>query len=211
MGEGLKVLNILADHLSTAHFISKSLAIRFVSDNPSEALIGRMVKTWLKTDGDLLEVMRTMIYSPEFWDPANFRSKIKSPFEMVASAVRAVGGDVDYAQSLNGQLNQLGEPLYRKLEPTGYSNVGADWTNSASLLARMNFGLALARGKIAGVKVAPAQFSVVLDASRIERNILLTDASPEARDAIQTGLTQQQDLGALAAGLTLGSPDFQRR
>jgi uncharacterized protein (DUF1800 family) len=211
MGEGLKVLDILADHLSTARFISRSLAIRFVSDNPSEALIGKMVKTWLKTDGDLLEVMRTMIYSPEFWDPANFRAKIKSPFEMVVSAVRAVNGDVDYAQALNGQLNQLGEPLYRKLEPTGYSNVGADWTNSASLLARMNFGMALAKGKIAGVKVDPAQFSVVVDASRIERNILLTDASPEARDAIQTGLTQQQDLGALAAGLTLGSPDFQRR
>jgi uncharacterized protein (DUF1800 family) len=151
-----------------------------------------------------------MIYSPEFWDPANFRAKIKSPFEMVVSAVRAVNGDVDYAQALNGQLNQLGEPLYRKLEPTGYSNVGADWTNSASLLTRMNLGIALAKGKIAGVKVDPAQFSVV-DASRIERNILLTDASPEARDAIQTGLTQQQDLGALAAGLTLGSPDFQRR
>jgi uncharacterized protein (DUF1800 family) len=152
-----------------------------------------------------------MIYSPEFWDPANFRSKIKSPFEMVVSGVRAVNGDVDYAQALNGQLNQLGEPLYRKLEPTGYSNVGADWTNSASLLARMNFGMALAKGKIAGVKVDPAQFSVVVDPSRIERSILLTDASPEARDAIQTGLVQQQDLGALAAGLTLGSPDFQRR
>lgn len=211
MGEGLKVLDILADHPSTARFISKSLAIRFVSDNPPEELLRKMEKTYMKTDGDLLEVMRTMIYSPEFWDPANFRSKIKSPFEMVVSAVRAVNGDVDYAQALNGQLNQLGEPLYRKLEPTGYSNVGADWTNSASLLARMNFGMALAKGKIAGVKVDPAQFSVVVDASRIERNILLTDASPEARDAIQTGLAQQQDLGALAAGLTLGSPDFQRR
>jgi uncharacterized protein (DUF1800 family) len=211
MGEGLKVLDILADHLSTAHFISRSLAIRFVSDNPPEELVAKMVRTWLKTDGDLLAVMRTMIYSPEFWDPANFRAKIKSPFEMVVSAVRAVNGDVDFAQALTGQLNQLGEPLYRKLEPTGYSNLGADWTNSASLLARMNFGMALAKGKIAGVKVDPAQFAVVVDPTRIERNILLTDASPEARDAIQTGLAQQQDLGALAAGLTLGSPDFQRR
>jgi uncharacterized protein (DUF1800 family) len=211
MGDGLKVLDILADHPSTAHFVSKSLAIRFVSDNPSEALIGSMVKTWLKTDGDLLEVMRTMIYSPEFWNPANFRSKMKSPFEMVVSAVRAVNGDIDIAQALTGQLNQLGEPLYRKLEPTGYSNTGQDWANSASLLARMNFGMALAKGKIAGVKVDPAQFAVVVDASRIERNILLTEASPEARDAIQTGLAQQQDLGTMAAGLTLGSPDFQRR
>lgn len=211
MGDALKVLDILANHPSTAHFISKSLAIRFVSDNPPEELVRKMAKTFTKTDGDLLEVMRTMIHGPEFWDKANFRSKIKSPLEMVASAVRAVNGDVDYAQSLTGQLNQLGEPLYRKLEPTGYSNVGEEWTNSASLLARMNFAMALAKGKVAGVKVDPAQFSVVMDASKIERGILMTDASPTARDAIQSGLEQQQDLGALAAGLTLGSPDFQRR
>jgi uncharacterized protein (DUF1800 family) len=211
MGDGLKVIDILAHHPSTAAFISRSLAIRFVSDDPPEELVRKMAASFLKTDGDLLEVMRTMIYAPEFWDPANFRSKMKSPLEMVASAVRAVNGDVDFAQTLTGQLNQLGEPLYRKLEPTGYSNRGADWINSASLLARMNFAVALAHGKIQGVKIDPAQFVLGLDASRIERNILLTDASPAAHDAIQTGLEQQQELGATAAGLTLGSPDFQRR
>jgi uncharacterized protein (DUF1800 family) len=211
MSDGLKVLDLLAHHPSTAHFISKSLAIRFVSDDPPETLVEKMAKTFEKTDGDLREVMRTMVRAPEFWDPANFRSKMKSPLEMVASAVRAVNGDVDFARALAGQLNQLGEPLYRKLEPTGYSNRGAEWMNSASLLARMNFGIALAQGKIGGVKVDPAQFAVVIDPSQIERNILMTDASPEARDAIQTGLAQQQQLGATAAGLTLGSPDFQRR
>ncbi len=211
MGDGLKVLDILARHPATANFISKSLAIRFVSDDPPAALVEKMAATFQKTDGDLREVMRTMLHAPEFWDPANFRAKMKSPLEMVASAVRAVNGDVDFAQNLAGQLNQLGEPLYRKLEPTGYSNRGSEWMNSASLLARMNFGIALAQGKIAGVKVDAAQFAVAVDPSRIERNILLTDASPAARDAIQTGLDQQQQLGAMAAGLTLGSPDFQRR
>jgi uncharacterized protein (DUF1800 family) len=211
MSDGLKVLDILARNPATAHFISKSLAIRFVSDNPPEELIQKMAATFEKTDGDLREVMLTMLRAPEFWDEANFRSKIKSPFEMVASAVRAVNGDVDFAQGLMNQLNQLGEPLYRKLEPTGYSNAGADWANSASLLARMNFGMALARGRIQGVKVDPAQFGIAVDASRIERNILGVDPSPAAKDAIATGLAEQQDLGALAAGLTLGSPDFQRR
>jgi uncharacterized protein (DUF1800 family) len=211
MNDGLKVLEILARHPATANFISKSLAIRFVSDNPPETLVAKMAATFEKTDGDLREVMRTMLHAPEFWDPANFRAKMKSPLEMVASAVRAVNGDVDFAQNLAGQLNQLGEPLYRKLEPTGYSNRGSEWMNSASLLARMNFGIALAQGKIAGVKVDAAQFALAVDPSRIERNILLTDASPAARDAIQTGLDQQQQLGAMAAGLTLGSPDFQRR
>jgi uncharacterized protein (DUF1800 family) len=211
MNDGLKVLDILARHPASANFISKSLAIRFVSDNPPATLVEKMAATFEKTDGDLREVMRTMIHAPEFWDPANFRAKMKSPLEMVASAVRAVNGDVDFAQNLAGQLNQLGEPLYRKLEPTGYSNRGSEWMNSASLLARMNFAIALAQGKIAGVKVDPAQFALAVDPSRIERNILLTDASPAARDAIQTGLDQQQQLGAMAAGLTLGSPDFQRR
>lgn len=211
MSDGLKVLDILARHPATANFISKSLAIRFVSDNPPETLVAKMSATFEKTDGDLREVMRTMLHAPEFWDPANFRAKMKSPLEMVASAVRAVNGDVDFAQNLAGQLNQLGEPLYRKLEPTGYSNRGSEWMNSASLLARMNFAIALVQGKIAGVKVEPAQFALVVDPSRIEHNILLTDASPAARDAIQTGLDQQQQLGSMAAGLTLGSPDFQRR
>jgi len=211
MGDGLKVLDILARNPATANFISKSLAIRFVSDNPPDKLVEKMAATFEKTDGDLREVMRTMLHAPEFWDPANFRAKMKSPLEMVASAVRAVNGDVDFAQALAGQLNQLGEPLYRKLEPTGYSNRGSEWMNSASLLARMNFGIALAQGKIGGVKVDPAQFAIVMDPSKIERSILLTDASPAARDAIQTGLDQQQQLGAMAAGLTLGSPDFQRR
>ena len=211
MNDGLKVLDILARHPSTAHFISRSLAIRFVSDNPPESLVEKMAKTFLRTDGDLREVMRTMLSAPEFWDPANFRSKIKSPFELVASALRAVSADIDYTQALNGQLNQLGEPLYRKLEPTGYSNMGADWANSASLLARMNFGMALARGKIAGVKVDAAQFAISVDAAKIEQNILGTDASPAARDVIDSGLAEQQELGAMAAGLTLGSPDFQRR
>jgi uncharacterized protein (DUF1800 family) len=211
IGDGLKVIDILSRHPSTAAFISRSLAIRFVSDDPPEKLVRKMAATFLKTDGDLLEVMRTMIDSPEFWDPANFRSKMKSPLELVVSAVRAVNGDVDFARTLTGQVNQLGEPLYRKLEPTGYSNRGADWLNSASLLARMNFAVALAHGKIQGVKIEPSQFVLRMDASGIERSILLTDASPAAHDAIQTSLEQQQELGATAAGLTLGSPDFQRR
>lgn len=211
MNDGLRVLDILARHPATAHFISKSLAIRFVADDPPETLVRKMANTFEKTDGDLLEVMRAMLAAPEFWNPANFRSKVKSPLEMVASAVRAVNGDIDFAQGLAAQLNQLGEPPYRKLEPTGYSNRGADWLNSASLLARMNFGVALALGKVPGVKVDASQFALVIDPSAIERNILMTDASPAARDAIETGLDRQRQLGAMVAGLTLGSPDFQRR
>jgi len=207
--DGFKVIDILAHHPSTAHFISKSLAIRFVSDNPPEYLVARMARTFTATDGDLREVMRTMIYSPEFWDPSNFRSKVKSPLEMVASAVRVVGGDVDYANSLTGVMNQLGEPLYRKVEPTGYSNRSTDWMNSASLLARMNFSIALAQNKIQGVKVNESQFDTA--PSVIERNLLLTAPSPDAAAAIDAGIGALRATGPSVAGLTLGSPDFQRR
>lgn len=211
--DGFKILDMLAHHPSTAHFIARSLAIRFVSDNPPESLVTKMAATFTATDGDLREVMATMLKTPEFWDPANFRSKVKSPLEMVVSAVRALDADVDFVQQMNGIMNQLGEPLYRKLEPTGYSNRSTDWMNSASLLARMNFANSLAQGKVNGVKVDASQFARSSEA--IERQILLTPPSAEARAAIEAGIAEQQaqvrQIGPLVAGLTLGSPDFQRR
>ena len=155
--DGEKVLDIVAHHVSTAHFISKKLAMRFVADDPPAALVERMAATFLKTDGDLRAVMRTMIESREFTSEGAFRSKMKSPLEMVASAARALNADIDYAFPLANQVAQLGEPLYRKQEPTGYSNSSAEWMNSAGLMARMNFALQLADNKIPGVKVDSAK------------------------------------------------------
>jgi uncharacterized protein (DUF1800 family) len=153
--DGEKVLDILARHPSTAHFISRKLAMRFVADDPPPALVNRMAQTFLKTGGDLRAVMTTMLESKEFWSVGAYRTKLKSPLEMVVSAVRAVDGDVDFASALVKQVEQMGEPLYRKQEPTGYSNAGKEWLNSAGLLARMNFSLNLANNKVAGVKVDP--------------------------------------------------------
>jgi uncharacterized protein (DUF1800 family) len=161
MNDGEKVLDIVAHHPATAHFISRKLAQRFVADDPPPALVERMAQTFLKTDGDLRAVMKTMVESKEFWSAGAYRSKMKSPLEMVASAVRAVNGDVDYAASLMQQVTQLGEPLYRKIEPTGYSNASQEWLNSAGLLARMNFALQLANNKVPGVKVETADAKVI--------------------------------------------------
>ncbi len=153
IADGEKVLDILARNPSTAHFISRKLAQRFVADDPPETLVARMAQTYLKTDGDIRAVMQTMLDSKEFWSEGAYRSKVKSPLEMVASAVRAVNGDVDFAAPLVNQLTQLGQPLYRKVEPTGYSNSSKEWLNSAGLVARMNFALQLAGNKVPGVKV----------------------------------------------------------
>ena len=157
--DGEKVLDILARHPSTAHFISRKLAIRFVADDPPPALVEHMAQTFLKTNGNLRAVMTTMLESREFWSLGAYRSKLKSPLELVASAVRAADGDVDFATGLVNQLAQMGQPLYRKQEPTGYSNSSQEWLNSAGLLARMNFAVNLASNKVQGVKVAQASGS----------------------------------------------------
>lgn len=227
MDDGLQVLNILAHHPSTAHFISLQLAKRFVADDPPPSLVNRMAASFLKYDGDLREVMRTMLRSPEFWSEGAYRAKVKTPFEMIASAVRATNADVTSAFLLSNELQKLGEPLYRKIEPTGYSSANAEWVSSAGLLDRMNFGLALAHNRVPGVKVDIAKWQAMTanDPISLARVILEQNPSAQTKSAIekalndpalQKQLTQNANAGppqapSLVAGLTLGSPDFQRR
>jgi uncharacterized protein (DUF1800 family) len=152
--DGEKVLDILATHPSTAKFISTELAQRFVADNPPPTLIDRMAKTFLDTGGDIRQVMKAMLESKEFWSQGAYRAKIKTPFEMVVSSVRALDATVTDAWALANQVGNLGEPLYRKQEPTGYSNLNSEWVNSAALLGRMNFAVQLTQNRVQGVKVA---------------------------------------------------------
>jgi len=213
--DGEKVLDILASRPATARFISKELAQRFVADNPPPELIDRMAKTFEKTHGDIREVMKTMLQSKEFFSAGAYRAKIKTPIEMIASAVRATGAQVDFAFPLAQRIGQLGEPLYRKIEPTGYSSANAEWVSSASLLGRMNFALALAQNNVPGVRVDPSRFAD--DPETTARLVLFTDPTAQTRDAIARALADQKTnhpnaaTSSLVAGLVLGSPDFQRR
>ena len=170
IADGEKVLDLLARHPSTAHFLSRKLAMRFVADDPPASLVDRMAQTFLKTDGDLRAVMKTMLESKEFWSVGAFHTKIKSPLELVASAIRAANGDIDYARSLTDAVAQMGEPLYRKLEPTGYSNAGSPWLNSAALVARMNFAVNLADNKVPGVKVDSSATGVALGSPEFQKH-----------------------------------------
>jgi uncharacterized protein (DUF1800 family) len=199
MQDGEMVLDILASHPSTAKFISRKLAQRFVADNPPQALVDKMAKTFLTKKGDIREVMKVMLMSKEFWSEGAYRAKVKTPFEMVASAVRAVDANVDDAYALANQIGQLGEPLYRKQEPTGYSNLNADWVNSAALLGRLNFALNLTQNKVPGVKV---------DALRFE-SLSVHDLSAQTQATIDKATKDKQP--ATIAGLMLGSPEFQRK
>jgi uncharacterized protein (DUF1800 family) len=210
MDDGEQVLDILARHPSTAHFISQELAQRFVADNPPESLVNKMAQTFLSSNGSIREVMRTMLASKEFWSQGAYRSKVKSPFEMVASSARALDANVIDGWALANQVGTLGEPLYRKLEPTGYSNLNSEWINSASLLGRMNFALQLAQNHVESVKVDVARFGD--DPSEVAKALMFRAMSPETRAAIDQALQdKKQKNPALVAALVIGSPDFQKK
>ncbi len=228
--EGQEMIEVLAHHPSTAHFISKKLAMRFVSDTPPDALVDRMAQTFLKTDGDIREVLRTMYDSPGFWAPTTVRAKVKTPLEFIASAVRATGADVTNAQPLVQTLNQMGMPLYGAQPPTGYSMKAETWVNSAALLNRMNFALRFTSGRMPGVQFAPDKVlggdnptdpSAAI--ARLEQALLSGQVSQQTHDTILKQMNDPQVTGRMLddpnrpvnvgviAGLILGSPEFQRR
>ena len=144
--DGKQVLDILAKHPSTAKFIATKLVRRFVSDDPPAALVARAAERFRKTDGDLREVMRTILLSKEFLSPAAFGAKVKTPFEFVVSAVRATGADPGDARTLVPMVNQLGMPLYQCQPPTGYKDTADAWINTGALVERMNMAVRFARG-----------------------------------------------------------------
>lgn len=208
--DGLKVIDILAHHPSTAKFISRELAQRFVADNPPQALVDRMAQTFMKTDGDLRAVLETMFTSPQFFSEGAWEAKIKSPFEMVVSAVRAVGGEATDTYALTQKIADMGEPLYSKIEPTGYPNTGDLWLSTVNAIGRMNFSVALATGQVPGVTVDPAHIPSN-DFPSIARSLLGRDASTQTQNAIEHGLDGKEQSPQFIASLVLGSPDFQRR
>jgi uncharacterized protein (DUF1800 family) len=230
MKDGEEVLDILARDPHTAHHISLELAQRFVSDAPPGALVDRMAQTFLKSDGDIRQVLRAMIDSQEFWSKDVYHAKVKTPFEVVASATRAVGGEVDVPLALVQWTSRIGQPLYQCEPPTGYSDKADAWVNTGALLNRMNFSLALTANRVRGAQVdidslfggdtgvdPKAMLNRAIDV------ILGGDASQETRDTLEKQLDDPQILQAtlddkvkqvniaMIAGLVLGSPEFQRR
>ena len=153
--EGEEVLHMLAASPQTAQFISRKLAIRFVSDDPPQALVDRMAKTYLSSDGDISAVLRTLYRSPEFWSSDDYRAKVKTPLEFVVSSIRAtnaqIGSEPDDLKPLVNALQGMGMPLYGAVPPTGYSWESSTWVSAGALVNRMNFALLLASNKFGGL------------------------------------------------------------
>jgi len=195
-GDGEKVLDILASRPATAKFISTKLARRFVSDTPPPALVERAAARFRETDGDIREVVRTIVTSPEFFSADAYRAKVKSPFEFVVSAIRATGTEVADAMPLAQAVRQLGMPLYMCQPPTGYPDKAEAWVNTGALLNRMNFAVQLVGGRMRGLQPGTSPVSAVL----------ANDVSPATAGTIAKATAPTQ-----VAALTLGSPEFQRR
>ena len=144
--DGERVLDILAEHPSTARFIATKLARRFVSDNPPQSLIDRAAARFRGTDGDLREVVRTILTSKEFQSAEAYAAKAKTPLEFLASALRTAGTDIRDGRPYLRAMQELGMPLYQCQPPTGYADTTDAWINTGALVARMNVATRIAAG-----------------------------------------------------------------
>jgi uncharacterized protein (DUF1800 family) len=197
--DGLRVLDLLAKHPSTARFISHKLCQRFVADEPPQSLVDRVADVFTRTDGDIREVVRAILTSPEFYSPRYYQNKVKSPLELAASALRATGAATDGAQPIAQAVARMGEPLYLYQPPTGYSEDSSRWLSNATLLERMNFAVALVTNRINGTRVDAARLATP-DAIRQQNRLLdeliatliHSDVSRETREILTRSLNEQR-------------------
>lgn len=203
MDEGERVLDILANHPSTARFIARKLATRFVSDEPPQSLIDRLARVYRETHSSIGDMVRAIAESGEFWAEATRRSKIKSPFELAVSSVRALGASVVRPRGILDWVKRMGEPLYAYQAPTGYPDRAKAWINTGSLLNRMNFGLNIASGNIKGIKVSLAALNQNREPASVE----------EALRTYAQLLLPERDLSETLRQLTpvVRDPDFARK
>src|SRR5438876_9050800 len=208
--EGVRLLKFLAMQHATMHHVSAKLCARFVADEPPDGCVDAAVAAWQKTRGDIRAVLRAIFTSPDFWSPQVVRSKVKTPFEFVVSAVRAVSADPDTTPRLAQVVARLGEPLYQQPAPTGYAETEAHWVNSGALLARMNAAVAIA--KDCSSVPAIADHAQLVDT--IAQKLLGGTMSAHTRSVILeqiADLTDPEQARVMAVGLALGGPEFQKQ
>jgi uncharacterized protein (DUF1800 family) len=226
--DGEQVLDIVATQPATARFIASKLVRRFVSDSVPPELVDRVALTFTRTGGDIRECLRAIFTSPEFFSRGAYKAKVKSPYELVVSALRVVGAQPDSTPRTAQMIARLGEPLYGHLAPNGYPERGDSWINTGAILARINFGLVVAAGRVPGASVTEWTDGKALEAlSRdaqvdgVIKAILGGEASPDTRKVLESGVNPMaSDSTAKATtrggietmvGLALGAPEFQRR
>src|ERR1700739_306644 len=226
--EGRELLHMLATRPATAQFISRKLALRFVSDSPPQALVDRMAKTFLSSDGDISAVLGTLFHSQEFWDTTVYRAKVKTPVEFVVSAVRAGNADIENMQPLANAVREMGMPLYGCVTPNGYSWQSDTWVSTNALVNRMNFALSLAANRLPGISIAwdptetvnndtamleanPAGPDPQVEETRLESLLVTGGVSDSTRTAVLQQFEQQKNQNQNgAAAIPVAATDRQK-
>lgn len=213
-GSGLKevdqALDMLARAPATSRFVSRKLALYFVSDNPSQDLVERMAATFRKTDGDIAAVLKTMFESAEFKN--SLGTRFKDPIHFVVSAIRLAYDDrpIVNAAPIQGWLNRMAQPLYGHQTPDGYGLAEAAWVSPGQMVTRFEIARMIGSGSAPLFRVATATEPSLPHAPRIADDPSLTTLrpplSPETRQALNEAISPQ-DWNTLF----LASPEFMRR
>jgi uncharacterized protein (DUF1800 family) len=189
--QGRAVLAALARHPATARHVASKLARHFVADEPPPALVERLAKRFLATQGDLKETAKALVSAPEAWEAP--RAKLKRPGEWVVGALRAVAatpGDIGPVMQAH---NLLGEPLWRPAAPKGFADESAPWLDG--LAQRLDIANQFAR-----------RFGAQADPREVFEEALAPLASDETRQTITRAESRPQ-----ALALLFMAPEFQRR
>lgn len=236
MKDGLKVIDILVSSPATARFIARKLAVRFVSDNPSDALVQRVADAFHNSKGDIKTTLRAIFSDKEFFAPENYRAKIKTPFELAVSSIRAIGADTDGGPQMFAMLRKLGEVPYGYQAPTGYPDTAEEWVNTGALLERLNYAIALSGGQIRGTRVDLSHFEGKTPEATLTNvidGVLNGEISAATRASLEKQLKEPISPANVtvsgqkpatrplapkggpdvfrAVSLVLGSPEFQRQ
>lgn len=188
------ILADLAARPQTARFVCTKIARHFVADDPPPALVARLERTWLSTDGDLARVAEALIDAPEAWEPRP--AKLKTPYEFVVSSYRALGGEPRGIGQVGGVLGGLGQRPFGAPSPKGWPDEAAPWAASDALVKRMQFAQQIAA--VAGSRVQ--------DPSALAGLTLGARLGPTSATAIARAESRAE-----AVALLLMSPEFQRR
>jgi len=186
IADGERVLDILATQPATAHFIATKLARRFISDDPPTSVIDRAAAVFLKTDGSIRETLRAIVTAPEFFSPATYRAKVRSPFEYVAAAMRALNAETDGDRPVLDAIGRMGQPVFGRITPDGYADRADQWLSSGAMVARFNFASALATNRMKGTSI---------DVSR-----LLPGVDQANKDSVAAQLIRLTVFGDVSAG-----------
>ena len=212
--DGEDVLDIVARHPSTARYIATKLARRFISDNPPQSVIDRASQVFLRTDGDIRETLRSIITSNEFYSQQAFRAKVKSPFEVVVSAMRAMNAEPDSTPRTAQMIAYLGQPIYGHQAPNGYPETGDAWMNTGAILNRINFGTAAAANRIPGARVSAIPVLDTLQSASRTRQVeavisvmLGGSVSPDTRAVLMSGENPLQGKAESALPVAMANDD----